>query len=48
MATAYSSQAWSELFVASAEASAALASAGFGAILGSSVNAWVLMVEILR
>jgi hypothetical protein len=48
MATAYSSEAWSELFVASAGVSAALRSAGCGAILGSSVNAWVLMVEILR
>jgi len=64
MATAYSPEAWTDLFVASAGASAALAlviggasilaGAGgglywiVGALAGASINAWVLLVEILR
>ena len=41
--TAYDAEQWSDLFVVAAGASAALA-----ALIGGVLNAWVLLVEILR
>jgi hypothetical protein len=44
---AYEPSEWSDLFVATAGAPAALAGIVF-AVSGAVLNAWVLLVEILR
>ena len=48
MSAAYDAAQWTDLFVATAGAAAAVLAGVFGSIVSSAANAWVLLIEILR